>query len=170
MNNFNYADPEPNSEYGLGLKKDYEIGIYANNFCSIDGKLYHYSIKDKRIILDQENGEAKKLSSATIDSVLAVIEDEIYIKSSNDVCRINKNGTTTTISIVTDTSTTDDENTDGKTDNETESTSDDITLPVAVLYQPQGNNGDPIVFAQSTNHIRLFYVNSKYRDIRFKNA
>ncbi len=163
--NYSYQNPIQST----WVKKDFTIGIYANNFCTIDNKLYHYSIAGDRIVLDQENGEAKKLaSSVTVDSVLAVMGDDIYVQSGSTIYKVNKNGTMDTISTNTSTSTDENENNDEDTDSTENKT--DIALPVAVLYQPQGNTGDSLIFVQDTKQIRLFHTDQKYDYLRFKNS
>ncbi|MCQ2381727.1 MAG: hypothetical protein MJ054_00285 [Clostridia bacterium] len=160
FDSYTYVDREANVN-GLGLKENSEVKIYANGFCTIDSKLYHYDIQGSQIILDKENGEAKKiLGSTTVDSVLAVIGDTIYVQSGSTVYVVKKNGSSSTIATAVTTTSSDSESeTEDKKVN---------TLPIAVLYQPQGNNGDPMVFVEDDDSIRLYSANQMYKYVRFK--
>ena len=57
------------------------------------------------------------------------------------------------------------EGTDEGTEEESTST---ITLPVAILYQPHGSTGEPMILAQDADHIRLYTSNGKFSYLRLK--
>ena len=162
MNDFNYVDPEVEDD--LGLTKSSEVAIYANGFCTIDSKLYPYIINGTHIVLGD-----RLMSSMTVDSVLAVIGNDIYVQSGSTVYKINKNGTYESVSIAEDTdedtSTEDDSSSTG-----TEESTSSNTMPVSVLYQPQGNTGNPMIFVHSDNNIRLVHSNKTYNYVRFKQS
>lgn len=165
--NYHYETPE--SSAASGLTADNKVVIYANGFCTIDSKLYHYTIQNSRIVLDQENHAAKcLLGSNTVDenAVLAVINDKIYIQNGNSVYIVDKNGNSQTVSVSTTTDTTDEASTDGS-EKETEDTTKSNTLPLAVLYQPQGNTGNPVIFVANANDIRLYRADQTFDYLRF---
>ena len=157
-----YVYQEPTININNGLKKDYKVMVYANGFCTVDKKLRHYEINDGRIILDRE-----LLPSVDVESVVAVLGDVVYARANDVLYAVNKNGTSNTISLtVASTNTTVDDETGEVSD---ETVTSEITLPVAVLYQPQGNNTDePIIFVQDADYIRLYHAN-RFRYLRFKN-
>ncbi len=158
--NYKYVDADTNSE-NIG-SEEYSVEIYANGFCKMDSKLYHYNFNNDKITWN-----AQVLSAATIDKVIAVMGETIYFQSGSSVYAVNKNGSSNTIStVIAEDDTATDEDESSSTDSET--SADEITLPLAVLYQPEGNTGDPFVFVQTTNYIRLFYSNQKYDYLRFK--
>ena len=171
FNSYTYTEPEISGE-GLGLKSSSEVAIYANGFCTIDNKIYHYHINGSRIVLDQENGETLKIApSVTVDSVLAVMGDEIYVKSSNSVYKINKSGTSTSVSmVIANTSSNDEENGEKETESTDSESTAEIKLPVAILYQPQGNTDDELIFMQDATQICLFHTNQKIDYLRFKKS
>ena len=142
-----------------------DVSIYANGFCTLDKKLYHYNFAGARVVLDQENGEAKKLVSSNVDAVLAVMGDTIYVQSGNTVYAVKKNGYNQTISIAT-TAVTDE--TTGENSTDTSDETEEHTLPVAVLSQPQGNAADTLIFVANAADIRLYHANGAYQYLRLK--
>ncbi|MBO4726474.1 MAG: hypothetical protein J5598_02635 [Clostridia bacterium] len=159
LDSYTYADPETNDN-GLGLTSSQTVSVYANGFCLVDSALYHYEIVDSHVIWDNNNGEAKKLV-ASVDQVLAVIGDVAYVQSGTTISIVKLNGSTTTINTAINTTNDDTEDSSSSDENST-------TLPVAVLYQPAGNTGNPIMFVHDDNSIRLYYANQTYRYLRFK--
>ena len=164
MDNFHYTDPETDGE-GLGLKSSYEVGVYANGFCTIDKKLYHYSIDGSRVILDKENGATKILSSS-VDSVLAVMGDTIYVQSGNSVYAVKQNGNQQTVTLATTTTTS--ESSEDSTDSTSSSETKTNTMPISIHYQPQGNTGDVIIFVATANDLRLYHLDGTNQYLRMK--
>ncbi|MBS7401788.1 MAG: hypothetical protein KIG16_04720 [Eubacteriales bacterium] len=159
--NYHYTMPEPS---GLSGKT---VAIYANGFCTIDSKLYHYQITSGQIVLDTDNNALKSyLPSSTVDSVLAVIGNDIYVQSGASVYIVNTNGSNQNLDFVTDTTT--DESTDN-TDTSTETTANN-TLPLAVLYQPRGNTGKPMLFVANSTDLRLYRADNTFNYLRLLSA
>ena len=163
LETFHYEDPEINGA-GLGLKSDSKVAIYANGFCTIDGAVYHYNIVDSRIVLDG------KLSSVTVDNVLAVMGDTIYVQSTNTVNIINADRTSTRVStvITADDDSASSENSAENTENNEEKETAKNVLPLGVIYQPQGNTGDPMIYVQDADSIRLYSTDQTYKYLRIK--
>ena len=152
-----YVEPETNGN-SSGLTSSNTVSVYANAFCLIDSALYHYEVNGTRVILDNN-----KLMSS-VDKVLAIMGDVAYVQSGSTISIIKLNGSTTTVST---SMTTTDDTTDESSDS---GSSDTNTLPIAVLYQPAGNTGNPMMLVHDDNSIRLYYTDQTYRYIRIKNA
>ena len=146
-----YAYQKPN--HNSWTVADKTVKIYANGFCTLDNNLFHYTIDNAssnspRLQRDTDgNGEAKKLLVNTVDAVLAVLNDTIYVQSGSSVYAVNKDGSQKEIAVNIVSESTEDSDTVS-------------TLPTAVVYQI-GN--EPFVFVQDTNNIRLCSVNQTYK-------
>ncbi len=165
INETNLADykyTEPSET--LGLQDGYTVKVYANGFCTINDDLRYYTvINGSEIVLQPE------VLMTGVEKVLTVMGDTIYVQKGTVVHQIKVGQSAHTISIVPedDTAATPD---DGTEEDTTETNDDTLQLPVAVLYQPHGDNGDPMVFAHDANHIRLYTNNGKFNYIKFKTA
>ena len=167
MASYDYKNDMPLPTDGSAFESFSSIAIYANGFCTLDNKLYHYTVNGTRVELDSgDNHEAKQLlSSSTVDAVLAVMDNTIYVQSGNNINIYDyQRDISRTVSVTT--SATKTENTDSSTDGA--NTTSTTTLPIAVLYQPQGNTGDPIMFAQDATSIRLYHTDKTFDYLRFK--
>lgn len=157
MDDYTYVEPT-DAPWALldnqGNVKD--LQIYANGFCTIDGNLYYYQTNG----MDFE-GELTDLQQ-NVDQVLAVFGNTAYVKKNTMVYEITPGKTTDSISIVNASNT---ESDDSSTDSST------ITLPVAILSQPHGDQGKPIVFVQDASQIRLYHVaDGKCNYLKFKQS
>ena len=165
FNNYVYAEPE--DIYTWGLADDATVKIYANGFCTVNDNLYHYDIDGANMIFDN------KVLSSGVEKVLAVMGNAIYVQSGTTVTKVQPGQTNNSVSIVPASESTEEtedaeagaEGTDEGTEEEPTST---ITLPVAILYQPHGSTGEPMIFAQDADHIRLYTSNGKFSYLRLK--
>ncbi len=159
---YSYVQPEET----WGLKEDANVQIYANGYCTIDSKLYRYAVNGTEMIFNNQE------LYDNVGKVLAVYGDVIYIQNETTVAKINATGGVTNISVVLETATDDTvtDDTSAEEGSETETPSHTITLPIAVLYQPHGNTGEPMVFVQDASHIRLYTENSKLNYLKFKQS
>lgn len=144
-----------------GLKNADTVRIYANGFCTINNKLRHYTIDGTNMILDED-----ELISNTVDKVLAVMENTVYVQSGTTVWKATLGKSATSVTVVPNTTVEDTENTENT--EETETPEHTITLPIAILNQPHDNTGDPMIFVQDASHIRLYDANGKVTYLRFK--
>ena len=154
MNQYNFED---SVKITWGTNVADEIKIYANGFCTINNQLRYYEINGADMILTND----LSLLTATVDKVLAVYGNTIYVQSGNTVWKAGLNQTANSISVVPAS-----EDSSGE---DTETTTEaSLTLPLAILYQPHGATGDPMIFAQDANHIRLYTSNGKVNYLKFK--
>ena len=163
MQNYVYVEPEDT----WGLKQDAVVKIYANGFCTVDDALHHYDIDGAVMSFNST------VLSTGVEKVLAVMGNAIYVQSGTSVTKIQPGHANTGISIVpvTEESATEEETeTEGATGEESteETPTSTITLPVAVLYQPHGSTGEPMILAQDADHIRLYTSNGKFSYLRLK--
>mgnify|MGYP003304363838 CR=1 FL=1 len=162
INEHNYVDyTYGQPEETWGIKEDANIQIYANSYCTIDSKLYRYTVDGTEMIFDGQS------LYDNVEKVLAVYGDVIYIQNGTTVVKVRPTGSTTNIEVVPETVTDDTVTEEGS---ETETPAHTITLPIAVLYQPHGNTGDPMVFVQDASHIRLYTENGKVNYLKFKQS
>ncbi|MBO4823074.1 MAG: hypothetical protein J5580_00670 [Clostridia bacterium] len=168
LDTYHYETPASSAAIGLGA--DDKVAIYANGFCTKNGELYHYTIENSRVVWDQENNAAKRLlptNTVEDNGVLTVINDKIYLQSGNAVYVVDKNGNTQTLSFTTNTASNEAETTD-KEESSTETANTlSNTLPLAVLYQPQGNTGDPLIFVADADYVRLYHTDQTFDYLRF---
>ena len=165
FNNYVYAEPE--DIYTWGLADDATVKIYANGFCTVNDNLYHYDVDGANMIFDN------KVLSSGVEKVLAVMGNAIYVQSGTTVTKVQPGQTNNSVSIVPAPESTEEtedaeagaEGTDEGSEEEPTST---ITLPVAILYQPHGSTGEPMILAQDADHIRLYTSNGKFSYLRLK--
>ena len=159
MNDFRYK--EPNNIWG-GVWEDggnvKDVAIYANGYCLIGNTLFHYTINGTNMELGDSLNKIQN-----VDQVLAVFGNTAYVQVGITVYKVTPNGGYSTITIVPAKAASDDDD-----DTEPENT---ITLPVAILQQPHADQGDPMIFVQDANHIRLYdTTNGKFNYLKFKGA
>lgn len=164
-NDYTYVEPSDTPWSLLDAEGSVrEIQIYTNGFCSISNKLYHYGTNGITF-----NGVLEDLG-VDVGQVLAVYGDTIYVKNDTTVYEVTLNKSPVLISIVPAT-TEDTEDTEGSDDTDSETTDNTITLPVAILSQPHGDQGKPMIFVQDANHIRLYdVVANQFSYLKFKQA
>ena len=163
MNNYVYVEPEDT----WGLADDATVKIYANGYCLVNDNLHHYDVDGANMIFDN------KVLSSGVEKVLAVMGNAIYVQSGITVTKVQPGQTNNSVSIVPASESTEEnedveagaEGTDEGTEEEPTST---ITLPVAILYQPHGSTGEPMILAQDADHIRLYTSNGKFSYLRLK--
>ncbi len=158
-NTQNYKYVEPDETWGL--PDGATVKIYANGFCTINNDLRYYTVI---------NGSDMVLQSGVlltgVEKVLTVMGDTIYVQKGTVVHKVTTNSSNT-ITIVPENET--QANPEGEENEDSASTESTIKLPVAVLYQPHGDNGDPMLWVQDANHIRLYYNNAgQFNYIKFK--
>lgn len=162
IDNHNYLDydyKKPSDTWGLdaNANNDGNIKVYANGFVVVNKTLHHYTINGADMIYNKND------LYTNVDKVLAVYGDTAYVQSGTTVARVKISGSSVNITVVPEKPATDEsESTD------TEEPAHTITLPVAVLYQPQGATGDPMIFVQDADHIRLYTQNSEFNYLKFK--
>lgn len=169
INNQNMTDYkyiESNADTWFLEKEDTAVKIYANGFCTVNDNLYHYDIDGTTMVFNNT------VLSASVEKVLAVFENTVYVQSGTSVSKIQPGQISNTVSIVPEKSS--DESTEGEDGENAEEGSEDettettITLPVAILHQPHGSTGDPMIFAQDADHIRLYTGAGNVNYLRFK--
>jgi len=148
-----YTYEQPKVEDCWGIDKEDDIKIYANGFCTIDKELYHYDINGTVM-----NFNRTVLSSA-VDKVLAVFDNTVYVQSGTTVNKVQLGQLPVSVNVAPATDT-----------NEEEETTEEnpFTLPLAILSQPHGSTGNPMIFAQDLNHIRLYAEDGSVSYLRFK--
>ncbi len=158
LDNYQYVELKEN-EQKWGLQESYAIKVYANGFCTVNNSLWHYDIKDSRI-------DGQKDLNLSVDTVLAVIDNYIYIQNSAGVTKVSVDGTKTPIMTGSSASSSDDTGT-GSDDDETTTTSKP-TLPMAILYHTYRDTGDHMIFVQDDTTIRLCNTDGKVNYLKFK--
>ena len=152
-----YQEPVTNS-WGLG--DSVTVNIYANRFCVVGGALRRYEINGTKSSLTEQ----ELLTGVT--KVLAVFGNTAYVQCDDTVYIVNATtGTKNPISIVPASNSDSDGDSEG-----TSTTENTIALPVGVLYQPHGDTGDPMIFVQDANHIRLYTADGKFNYLKFKQS
>ncbi|MCM1404312.1 MAG: hypothetical protein NC133_02300 [Prevotella sp.] len=159
-----YRFDSAQTDDGWGLQEDDEIEIYANGFCTINGTLWHYVINDN--VIDQD---ASKNLGLSIDDVLAVIDNTAYVQIDTTVEKVTANGTATPIALGGGT-TTDDTTDEEDTTTAVNDTTDQPTLPMAVLYHPYGETGDHMIFVHDTAGLRVANADGQVYYVKFKTA
>ena len=167
MQEYVYKEPSP-EEDTWGLNEEKEVKIYGNRFCTVDKYLYRYDVNGTVM-----NFNPAKLLTAEVEKVLAVFENTIYVQNGTTVWQVRPDFGSSSVSVVPVTEdetedTADGEATGGEDATEEETATATLTLPVAILYQPHGNTGDPMIFAQDENQIRLYTSDGKLNYVRFK--
>ena len=96
--------------------------------------------------------------------------DTIYVQSTNTVNIINADRTSTRVStvITADDDSASSENSAENTENNEEKETAKNVLPLGVIYQPQGNTGDPMIYVQDADSIRLYSTDQTYKYLRIK--